>query len=104
MTAVVTALDWYRHHNDRSEPVPTTPVGPDLAVGLSQDFRQDALDDLDLVALLEVDISFTLHPAVSTADKLIVGLETENLLRAGFATLANYTDGLRPEWRELAQA
>lgn len=57
--SAATALDWFAHDIDHAPGVPMSPVGPDLARGLSTDFGQDAFDALDWEVAFEVDVLLT---------------------------------------------
>lgn len=92
MTAAATALDWFRESVDDADPVPTSPVGPDLAVGLSPDFGFEAFDALDWEVALEVDILLTHGDRGPLPARAVVELEAENAARAAVAGWPNFTD------------
>lgn len=93
MTAAVTALDWYRRSNDEPRDLPDTPVGPDLAAGLS-DFGRDAFEAIDWEVALEVDLILTHGDRGPLPARAVVELNAENRARADIAAWPNYTDGL----------
>jgi hypothetical protein len=90
--AVVTAIDWQRHNNPAPERVPTTPVGPDLAVGLSQDFGFDAFAALDWETALEVNILLEHGGRGPLPARGVVALGAENRARADVAGWPNLSD------------
>jgi hypothetical protein len=91
MTAA-TALDWFAASNDEPQPLPSTPVGPDLAVGLSQDFGFDAFEALDWEVALEVNILLTHGDRGPLPAAAVVELEGENRARADVAAWPNWSD------------
>jgi hypothetical protein len=94
MTAAVTALEWYREHIDRGghNEMPTSPVGPDLAVGLSCDFAYDAFEALDWETALEVNILLQHGGRGPLPAGAVVELEGENRARADVAAWPNVGD------------
>jgi hypothetical protein len=89
-----TALDWYRDHIDRGghNEVPSTPVGPDLAAGLSPDFGFDAMCAIDWEVALEVNILLTHGGRGPLPAAAVVELEGENRARADVAAWPNVSD------------
>lgn len=95
MTAAVTALDWVRQTwtGPLAGRVPSTPVGPDLAVGLSTDFGHDAFCALPWEMALEVDLLLTYGDRGPLPARAVVELNAENVARADVAAWPNYSDG-----------
>jgi hypothetical protein len=92
MTAA-TALDWFRQDVvENPERVPSTPVGPDLAAGLSPDFGFDAFEALDWETALEVNILLTHGDRGPLPAAAVVELEGENRARADVAAWPNWSD------------
>jgi hypothetical protein len=98
----LTAIEWYRHHIDTMPTVPDTPVGPDLANGLSQSFYDDAFDALGLVTLSEVEIMLTYGDRGPLPPLSTVELTAETQCINDLAQWPNYTDDLRMEWLLIA--
>jgi hypothetical protein len=90
MTASVTALDWYREQP--RDTVPTGPVGPDLAVGLSPDFGFDAFAALDWETALEVNILLEHGGRGPLSARAVVEMDGENRARADVAGWPNLSD------------
>jgi hypothetical protein len=91
MTAA-TALDYYAASNDDPDTVPSTPVGPDLAVGLSPDFGFDAFEALDWEVALEVNILLQHGGRGPLPAAAVVELAGENAARADVAAWPNVGD------------
>lgn len=91
MTAA-TALDWMADANENPERVPSSPVGPDLAVGLSPDFGFDAFASLPWEVALEVNILLTHGDRGPLPAAAVVELEGENRARADVAAWPNWSD------------
>jgi hypothetical protein len=88
-----TALDWYRADVvENPERLPSTPVGPDLARGLSPDFAYDAFASLDWEVALEVDLLLTHGDRGPLPAAAVVELEGENAARADVAAWPNVSD------------
>ena len=92
MTAAATALDHYRQANDHPERIPSTPVGPDLARGLSLDFAQDAFNAIDWEVALEVDILLTHGSRGPLPARAVIEMDGENRARADVAAWPNWSD------------
>jgi hypothetical protein len=90
MTASVTAIDVYR--DLPRDVVPSSPVGPDLAVGLSPDFGFDAFAALDWETALEVDLLLTHGKRGPLPARAVVELDGENRARADVAGWPNLSD------------
>jgi hypothetical protein len=91
MTAA-TALDWFAAANDEPMRVPSSPVGPDLAAGLSTDFGYDAFASLPWEVALEVDLLLTHGGRGPLPARAVVELEGENRARADVALWPNVSD------------
>lgn len=93
MTAALTALDWFRRDVVESpHRLPDTPVGPDVARGLSPDFGHDAFCTLPWETALEVDLILTHGDRGSLPAAAVVELGGENAARADVAAWPNLSD------------